>query len=163
MNHDRRPETTRVAWKQMYVSGRSVAVLFPLRAASEARKKAEKSNHGCTRRRGEGARQSGPRTNWVIVAHELASGFNIFITMSSKGRLADKVYVGVTRRSRSTSVFRFSTHFNRARFVEDSCILLLPFIRNGSNGGEFVICLGLCFFKFLISFSFPHILDCCFY
>lgn len=30
----------------MYVSGRSVAVLFPLRAASRGRKKAEKSNHG---------------------------------------------------------------------------------------------------------------------
>lgn len=79
--------------------------------------------------------------------------------MSSKGRLADKV-CRVTRRSRSTSVFRSSTHFDRVRFVEDSCILLLAFIRVFLKWIEWrrifirIISLGLSFFKFLISFSF---------
>lgn len=56
-------------------------------------------------------------------------------------------------------MFRSSTHFDRVRFVEDSCILLLAFIRVFLKWIEWrrifirIISLGLSFFKFLI-FSF---------
>lgn len=111
-----RPETTRVAWKQMYV-GRAIAKAVTegfLLLVARREKKEKKSNRERT-----GAldnRFAGEPTESSSLTN--STRFNIFITMSSKGRLADKVCTRRrgNRRSSNPRQFRFPVdprHFPR--------------------------------------------------